>query len=551
MINRKTILLGLLSSLMVMPACLWAATIPADLQTGWQTIDTAVLKDDVTLLASDSLHGRLSLTAGDASAIQWIEQQFKLAGLKPANGHRYLQPVPVIQYVPDRKNSYIVLEKSTRLKRWHTPEVQTEFVNNVDVKGDVVFAGYGITAPSLHYDDYQQIDVRGKIVLVFEHEPQETVATSRFNGKSNTIYATNRIKALNAQRHGALAILIAPEPNRRHPSNIERYQRVGGSTARAVPLPSQVLLHDDLHIPVVVISDAVANAIVGSDLSLSAAQAAIDNDVIPFSKPLQQTRIAIHDRNMSRSTGKSYNVVGLLPGADPTLARETIIISAHHDHDGESGTQIWHGADDNASGTVGVVALARAMSKNAQDPAGLKPRRSILFVVFAGEERGLLGAYYMASHPLRLLSTTRAMINLDMIGRNEAASSQTEGLIDIPADTTNRLNLIGAHYSPDYLQTLVEANKQVGLVLDSRFDEEAALNVFFRSDQFPFVLHRIPAFWWFTGFHPDYHHTTDTADKINYPKMQRILQLAYLSGYDFANTATPPRFVNDPVPTSA
>jgi Zn-dependent M28 family amino/carboxypeptidase len=101
-------------------------------------------------------------------------------------------------------------------------------------------------------------------------------------------------------------------------------------------------------------------------------------------------------------------------------------------------------------------------------------------------------------------------------------------------------------YSPDYNRTVVAENKFVGLDLDDRFDHEAALNVFFRSDQFPFVLHNIPAFWWFTGFHPDYHHTTDTADKINYVKMAKILKLAYLTGYQFADEATPPKFIESP-----
>jgi Zn-dependent M28 family amino/carboxypeptidase len=152
----------------------------------------------------------------------------------------------------------------------------------------------------------------------------------------------------------------------------------------------------------------------------------------------------------------------------------------------------------------------------------------------------------MAAHPLRALATTRAMINFDMIGRDEAKSDQTDGLIDIPADTTNRLNLIGAAYSPDFKNTVVSANRAVGLVLDDRFDHENALNTFFRSDQFPFVLHDIPAFWFFTGFHPDYHHTTDTADKIDYAKMLKILQLSYLTGWTFADQAGYPHFVPDP-----
>ena len=152
----------------------------------------------------------------------------------------------------------------------------------------------------------------------------------------------------------------------------------------------------------------------------------------------------------------------------------------------------------------------------------------------------------MAAHPLRPLATTRAMINFDMIGRNETESDQTKGLIEVPTDTTNRLNLIGGLYSPDYKGIVEKENQYVGLVLDDRFDHEAALNVFFRSDQFPFVLHNVPAFWFFTGFHPDYHHTTDTADKINYVKMAKILRLAYLTGFQFAGDTPPPKFVENP-----
>src|SRR5262249_2414815 len=133
------------------------------------------------------------------------------------------------------------------------------------------------------------------------------------------------------------------------------------------------------------------------------------------SRAVPDCDVILHLENRIRTTGTGHNVAALLPGSDAKLAAETIIISAHHDHDGwianaSGGADIWHGADDNGSGTVGVVELARAFSAN---PA--KPKRSILFVVFAAEERGLLGSYYMAAHPLRPLETTRAMINFDMI----------------------------------------------------------------------------------------------------------------------------------------
>jgi len=461
--------------------------------------------------------------------------------------HDFLQPVDLIEYRGDRAQSFVGLRRSGSEKQWKYPDILGAYRADVDVSADVVFAGYGITAPELNYDDYQGIDAHGKIVLIFDHEPQETDPRSIFNGTGNTRYATTRVKVLNAQAHGAVGMLIVAEPNRKHPSNQERIARIGGSVTREVPLPSQALANDELHIPAAVISDAAAKEFLANAAASAAElQSAIDRTLKAQSHALPDTQATIHYHNSSITNGKSYNVVGLLEGNDPKLKAETILISAHHDHDGMSGAEIWHGADDNGSGSVGVVALAHAFAANARAKTGAKPKRSVLFVVFAAEERGLLGAFYMAAHPLRPLDTTRAMINFDMIGRNETESEQTKGLLEIPADTTNRLNLIGALYSPDYSRTVAEENKHIGLVLDDRFDHEAALNVFFRSDQFPFVLHNVPAFWWFTGFHPDYHHTTDTAEKINYVKMGKILRLAYLTGFRFADEAVPPKFVASP-----
>ena len=518
------------------------------LATGFDSIQEDSLRADLTFLASDALQGRMSLQNGDEVAIQWIASEFAKAGLKPANGDSYLQAVPLVEYRGDRARSYIALKRgSAPEKQWKYPDAYGAYRVDVDVTAPVVFAGYGITAPELHFDDYRGIDVHGKIVLLFDHEPQETDPNSIFNGTGNTRYATTRVKVLNAQAHGAVGVLIVGEPNRKHPSNQERAARIGGSVTRPVPLPAQSIADDELHTPSAIVSDAIAaELLAGAGATPAELQSGIDRDLKPQSRALGDTQVTIHFRDSATTEGNSYNVAGILEGSDASLAAETVLITAHHDHDGMSGTEIWHGADDNGSGTVGVVALAHAFAENARAAGGQKPKRSILFVVFAAEERGLLGAFYMATHPLRPLATTRAMINFDMIGRNETESDQTKGLIEIPVDTTNRLNLIGALYSPDYNRTVVTENEFVGLDLDDRFDHEAALNVFFRSDQFPFVLHNIPAFWWFTGFHPDYHHTSDTAEKINYVKMAKILKLAYLSGYTFADEATPPRFIESP-----
>jgi hypothetical protein len=545
---KLTIIGALLSSSAVALAASGAGNIPAVERAGFQHLRTADLKADLYFLASNPLQGRLSLQPGDDAATQWVAAEFAKAGLEPAAGNSsYLQAVPLIEYRGDRETSFVKLQRADKVVQWRAPEIIGGFHDDLEITSSLVFAGYGISAPALRYDDYRGVDAHGKIVLAFEHEPQETDPHSIFNGTGNTRYATNRVKALNAQAHGAVALLVMAEPNRKHPSNLERVNRIGGSITRSIPIASQAIVNDDLRIPVFTVSDAIAAELIASAGSApQALQSAIDADLSNHSKALSDSVVTLHVENKSRVAGVTYNVAGLLPGSDATLAAETVIISGHHDHDGAApaaggSLDIWHGADDNGSGTVGVVALAHAFAAN---PA--RPKRSILFVVFAAEERGLLGSYYMAAHPLRPLATTRAMINFDMIGRDEAKSDQTDGLIEIPADTSNRLNLIGAAYSPDFKSTVVTANRAIGLDLDERFDHENALNTFFRSDQFPFVLHDIPAFWFFTGFHADYHHTTDTADKIDYPKMLKILQLSYLSAWQFSNQAGYPRFVPDP-----
>ncbi len=555
----------MLAAPLAVPLAAQTAAVPDAERAGFAAIGQPELKRDLTYLTSDELGGRLSLQAGDEAAIQWVAAEFAKAGLKPAvpakdGSMSFLQPITLVEYRADRAATRLSLTRGGKTVVWPPAYGSGAYKAAVDLTAPVAFAGYGITAPELGYDDYAKVDVAGKIVLIFDHEPQEDDPRSIFNGTGNTRYATARVKLLNAQAHGAVAVLLVAEPNRKHLTNEERRAKIGSSAVRAVPLPLQAIQDDDVSIPSATINDAAAVELFAlSGTTPAAAQTAIDGDLTAKSMVLPDTVLTLHFRNGSQRTGTTENVIGLLPGSDPTLAAETILISAHHDHDGMAPCsdpahppvsvpadphpcpQIWHGADDNGSGTVGVVALARAFAAN---PA--RPKRSILFAVFASEERGLLGSYYLAAHPVRPLATTRAQINFDMIGRDEAASPQTDGLIDIPKDTTNRLNLIGALYSPDYDRTVKEANRAVGLTLDDRFDRDAVLNVFFRSDQFPFVLHDVPAFWWFTGFHPDYHHTTDTVDKIDFAKMQKILQLAYLSAWRFGTDATPPKFVPNP-----
>jgi Peptidase family M28/PA domain len=498
---------------------------------GFDSIQAVRLKADLAFLSSDALEGRRSLERGSEVAIQWIASEFAKAGLKPLVGDSYLQPVPIIEFTADRALTTLTVNGHA----YHAPDATANFANEVNVSGPVVFAGYGISAPELGYDDYAGIDVKGKIVLIFNHEPQENDANSVFNGTGNTRYTNATYKALNAQRHGAIGILTMADPN--HPA-AQPGRTVTAATAR---IPSESLVEGGPSIPAFTISGKVANELFAAGgRKPGDVQTAIDAKPAPMSSAIPEARAELHPVLSERRRANSYNVVGLLEGSDPALKAETVVFSGHFDHNGIGAQGIMHGADDNGSGTVGVVELARAFALNP-----VKPKRSLLFVVFAAEERGLLGAYHYVAHPLRPLVTTRAQINFDMIGRNEAADPRVQ--TEISPDTSNELGLIGTHYSPDYRAVVEHSNEMVGLKLNYKWDRDSWNGVLFRSDQYPFLLHDIPAVWWFTGFHPDYHQVTDTVEKINFEKMVKILKLAYASGFEFADSPGVPKLVGKAV----
>ncbi len=258
----------------------------------------------------------------------------------------------------------------------------------------------------------------------------------------------------------------------------------------------------------------------------------------PHLRIYADSTVALRTANSESHSGTSANVAGLLEGSDARLKNETVMLTAHYDHLGARNGVVYPGANDNASGTAAVMELARLFASS-----GVKPRRSLLFVVFGSEEEGMLGSHYYCNHPLRPLALTRAVINLDMIGRNEAHIPQSEGVVQIPADTSNELNLVGTFYSPDLRNVVEREDKVVGLQLDTKFDGDHDLNVLFRCDHFPFLVHHVPAVWFFGGFHPGYHEPSDTVDKLNFPKIEKVIRLAQLSAAELANATNTPRFI--------
>ena len=508
---------------------LWALAALAQ-RGGPDAIRIDRLRADVIFLSSGPLAGRKALERGSGVAVQFIAAEFAKAGLKPANGDAYFQEFSLIEYRSKARS--LTLERGGKKQEYQSGRDFTgSFPGGVTAAGPVVFAGYGITASEFGYDDYAGLDAQGKVVLIFDHEPQENDPKSVFNGLGNTRYASPQFKLLNAQRHGAVGVLTVAEPNRKHPSNLERMARVPGGRERAVSPAAQALAESDRRIPVFSVSDAVAAELLApAGKKPGELQTSIDAALRPASLALPDTAVEMRIQSEEIRRAPTANVVGILPGRDPKLRDETVLFTAHYDHLGVRGEQVLPGADDNASGTSGLLELARTF---AQDPQ--RPKRTLLFIAFGAEEAGLLGSYYYTAHPLRPLETTAAVINLDMIGRDERPSKQTEGLIRIAEDTSNELNLIGLKGKPALRALFERQNRQVGLQLNYKWEDDAALNVLFRCDHFPFMLRDIPAVWLFNGFTPDYHQPTDTVEKLNFTKMQKIVRLSCRVGRALAD----------------
>jgi hypothetical protein len=367
----------------------------------------------------------------------------------------------------------------------------------VKIRAPVVLAGYGITAPEYGYYDYKGIDARGKIVAVQDHEPDEDNPDSPFNGRGFTIHANAWTKTLNAQRHGAVALLIVSDSSK-HPRTTVRAANRGNA-------PPQSLVDNELKIPRFVLAES--------------AMAQLRNGLT----------VELEAENQPAEPQPSWNVAGLLEGSDPALRAETVLVTAHYDHLGARQGLYYPGANDNGSGVAGLLEIARLMAGEAN-----RPSRSVLFVAFGSEEQLLLGSYYYTAHPLRPLATTRAVVNLDMIARSEDNNDEGGGTYEVPPGTANELNLVGGVFAPTLRSAIERANQGIGLRLSDRFDKESATRALFRCDHLPFLIHGVPAIWLFGGWHSGYHTPDDTLQKIDVEKLQRVTRLAWQTTLEVA-----------------
>jgi hypothetical protein len=472
------------------------------------------MQRNIAFLASDSLMGRDTPSRGLDTAAAYIARSFRDMGLLPMNGS-YFQHFSLCSKNLGNENHLVVVKDGKETDyQIKTDFIPFEMTGDNRVEGELVFAGYGITAPEFEYDDFKNIDVKGKIILVFRHEPREKDSPSTvFSGTEYTKYSSIAEKVKNARLHGAIGVLVVTEP-----LNYKSIRPRGfpwPSLSKNLPkdaLPVSFCIDKKDSIPVVHVGEEVIREFFGSVDSLSAIQRMIDSSLTPQSFQLPRIKVIMQTSVTAIEKYTTQNVIGFLQGSDPVLKEQLVVIGAHYDHVGvlkehKAGEDsIFNGADDNASGTSGVMAVARAMTSMKS-----KPRRSVLFILFAGEEKGLFGSGYYVKDPLFPLKNTVAMLNMDMISRNSPDS----------------LEIIGGMQCPDLAKIITKQNRKTGFILVQ--DKMTG-----GSDHWNFIRKEIPSIFFFAGLHKDYHTVSDSPGKTDPRKAARVASLAFLTAWFIA-----------------
>ena len=454
------------------------------------------LQQHVSYLASEALDGRRTGTAGATDAARYISKEFEKLGLRPGT-KGYLQSFPYVGRVELGKNNVLSV-KSGKTQNFRVGEdwmpLGISANQTLNLTG-VVFAGHGITANELNHNDYKSTYSKNQVAVIQKGTPDGDNPHGRF-----TTAGQLRFKVAAAQSAGVGALLIISSEDDLKNEGLARLRYDNAGLAG---------------IPVAVISKQAAEKLA------NAKEVTLTTDVVRAEVP-------------------AYNVVGVLEGSDPVLKNENIVIGAHYDHLGRGGEgslapssgEIHHGADDNASGTAGVIELARIFSTQ-------KPRlkRTLVFIAFGGEEEGLLGSNYYVNHPLMPIDKTVAMINMDMIGRMKdrklviggvgTAKEWRQLITQANMSQTTNIAVNSGAPAPKGVPIVVSANGRPIMTVDPNGAFELTLNEdgYGPSDHSSFYSKQVPVLFFWTGTHSDYHKPSDTFEKINYNDEARILSL--------------------------
>ena len=470
-------------------------------------ITSAEIQDHINYLASDELEGRMTGTPELYKAAEFLKNEFESYGLKPLFNGSYFQEFPFMEKLElGDKNEFVtefvnVNSPGGRYSKLEQEFIPLSFTDNQSIECKVVFTGYGISARELEYDDYAGIDVKDKIVVVFRNHPDMKSPHSKFEQ-----YSSLRYKTTNARDKGAKGIIFVNTSDKTEDPLIElRYDNAAKITGiSAVQVKRSAL----------------------GFISLSDLQNQIDSTLKPKSFIVEENQLTIGlSTEVNEVKGTSVNVGAYLDAGNEKFKDEYLVLGAHFDHLGWGGQNslymgepsIHNGADDNASGTSGLLELAEkfASIKNQLD-------RKIVFVAFSGEELGLLGSSYVVNNFPIPIENDITMINMDMIGRLNAK---------------NDLIVYGTGTSSKWKNILDDKNEYD---LNLTFNDEG----FGPSDHSSFYGKKVPVLFFFTGTHSDYHKPSDDADKINAAGQEKVLKYVYDVAMTIVNSETRPDYIS-------
>jgi hypothetical protein len=507
---------------------------------GFRSITIEELDTHLTYLASDELEGRATGEPGLDLAARYLAEQAARIGLEPIDENQdYFQEYTMVKKVQDQSTSSVSITRNNGT----VSEVRKPLFclnatsDTIDLTGDIVFAGYGIYSSRDDYNSFKNVDLKDKIVLVMSRGPMDHENdTSLLQNRDWNDLSTWRYKLNGLAMRMPKAILMVMDPRSgyesidQYASGMIRYltrssvvKELGSSRRSMFPGMAAKILF--IH------REAADEILLAAGKTLSDLQDGIDASVKPNSFQIPDTRVNIYTR-FNKVEKPIPNVVGLIKGSDPELSKEAIIFTAHFDHLGESRTgEVYNGADDNASGTAALIEIGEAFVKQKKDL-----KRSVLILWFSGEEIGLYGSKFYTDNPIVPLEQTVANINLDMIGA--VRTSRDTGLIyreKVSVQGMDSISVIGGHQSKELLNIHNESTRKMGMASDfSMNSPDHPYRYYYRSDHYNFAKNDIPVLFYSTGIHVDYHKPSDNYERINFTKLEKVTELAFLVGYKLA-----------------
>lgn len=538
---KNTFLSSILLIALLLPTALFGQTAvrisPADKKSA-EAITASQLSNYLYFVASDAMGGRDTPSQGLDVTAEFIKMNLQRWGFKPAGDNgTYFQKIALRRESLDpQKNTLKIGDTSFSLG-----DDFFRLRGNAAVNGSLVFAGDGWMVKSKDIDAYRGVDVTGKIVVLAPEGFAQSTISARPQGVTpDDLKGTKGVDWADpleyARVRGAAGIIVIAPPQLQN-----AWPQLRNFLSRGTTFPEKLRQqqpNEANDMPVFLVSPKVAAAVfAGENVDSSSKNPA------PLQKSAQMSAASKVD------TVWTQNVVAVWEGSDPKLKNEMVAIGAHYDHVGTNPNapgddKIWNGADDDGSGTVAVLAIAEALAK-----AKTRPKRSVLFVWHCGEEKGLWGSAYFNKFPTVDIKNVIAQLNIDMIGRSQDPNNIIK--CDRPGvrcneelSKPNEIYVIGKDMMSSSLGAIVDGvNKgYLNLQYNTRYDDPKDPNrFFFRSDHFNYAVNGIPIVFWFDGVHEDYHQPSDSPDKIDYTKMEKVTRTIYLTLLQLANAASRPK----------